>query len=1552
MRNNKLRLAVLMVLSSSQAMAGDVVFDGSLPGTTAGALTPSNGTFTINEGAGYRAPNTTNLFHSFTSFNIAAGETARFTGSASITNIISRVTGGSPTTIAGTVQSTITGANFWFVNPAGIIVGNGAAFDVSGTLGLGAADYIQFGDSATGPRWYAFGGSAPSSNMLSVNPTDFGFLPQGGTTGTFQSNGWQLVEKGNENTSANSPQLVDHNFGDIVIAGAGGVTLSNSELQTYGFFQTELVNGTPTSVQRDGGDIRITSQTGPISLEANTVLRLASSDQGATIGNINISTGGNFSMRTGAHLEAHTRSNSPGKHMTISARDLSITGLGADSLPPTIGVYTLNDGVGPELRLIGSQSVTLTNTRIYNQVNSDDAGSGFTGRTGDTVIRGGTVTLFDSSITSDFAPPNNPSVPSVGTAGGVSITGTSALRVDNSDIVVNSNTGSAGGSGGDISLSAPNIYLDNGTNIRSINQGGSARSGRILISGSSSVNANIGPGGGALSLAARTTLQSGGNGVLGIPQDIRIEGGAIKLARTDIDATTFSSSVDPAIALANVQLESFGGNVELLDITRVGTTTRGLRNAGDVSIIAAGNVCIDGASSVQANSNQGRGAAGDITVQGSGVLISDQSLISADYNNPSTANGPGSIIIRATGTSAETTPQTNLTSATAGVVRIVDSAVTANNIGGRDGALRGNITIGGALTASPTDPNATRTDAVVIAGSVVSTNVSAAGRGDDILINGARGVWIERSQTGGYQFPISSIPIDPRGADTARSLITATTNISAASAGSITVQGGALGVSIENSNIDTTNNASGGAAGSSLVPSNISVTANGGHAFLNDAIVNANTTNVVSAGTITVNANTVDIVGGKLTASTSGTGNAGSIIVNALGAAGPGNTAALRIRDGAALSSSARTLPSGGAPGSVGDAGDVSLTATAGTISVSGTRDSATLGTGISTSADASAGAAGEITLTGNNISVSGAVLTTTVASAAPGAAAVTLNATNAAAVSGSRLDASTTGAAASGNVTINARTVDVSGSDLRASTIGSGAAGNVSVTATGADSANIAALRVRDGAFLASNALGGTSRSANAGSVSLTASLGTVSVAGTRNGATFGTQIATNAGPNAGAAGQVTLSGNNISVSGAELTTTTASTVSLAMGQDPATVRLGATNAVTVSGSRVDASTTGAAQGGDVTIVGNAVLISENSTITAQTGGTGNAGDISVTSGSPTLPQVMIGSQSQPPVLPGAGGLTIDSSTLTSSTSGRGAAGDITLSAQGPLLLANANVLSRSTLATALAGAAGSIQLNGRSLSIVEGSNVSATIAGGVAGTALVPGTPLANITLNVFPGVTPGMTTAPIPPLLINNSTITTGATIADGGNIVVNASGSPVQLTNATIAASAGATGRGGNIGIANAEQTILQRSQILARAVNGNGGAININLNPGALFIRDSETAINADSSAGNNGTVSISSPNTDLNSAIKPQDVDATPPLELGGNACMAANADDRSTFVRENRGGVAASPDGYLLGRPMGAEQSARTAATNFDMRDTVFASVVTINDPTQVRCP
>ncbi|MEN9567399.1 MAG: hypothetical protein RLZZ69_2595 [Cyanobacteriota bacterium] len=92
---------------------------------------------------GQRAGN--NLFYSFEDFSILEGKEAVFENATDIENIFTRITGESVSNIDG-ILKTQGGANFFLINPKGIIFGKNASLDIGGSVITTTANSIQFED--------------------------------------------------------------------------------------------------------------------------------------------------------------------------------------------------------------------------------------------------------------------------------------------------------------------------------------------------------------------------------------------------------------------------------------------------------------------------------------------------------------------------------------------------------------------------------------------------------------------------------------------------------------------------------------------------------------------------------------------------------------------------------------------------------------------------------------------------------------------------------------------------------------------------------------------------------------------------------------------------------------------------------------------------------------------------------------------------------------------------------------------------------------------------------------------------------------------------------------------------------------------------------------------------------------------------------------------------------------------------------------------------------------------------------------------------------------
>ena len=172
-------------MGAAQVLAGPNFDIGAALGTQAGA----------------------NLFHSFKHFNVNTGQSATFSGPASIDNVISRVTGGSLSNIDGLLASTIPGADVFLINPSGILFGPNASLDVDGSFHASTANQIRFPDAGV------FDATNPGATVLSVaEPSAFGFLDSNPASITVDRADLAVPEGA-------TLSLVG---GDIAIAGEGG----------------------------------------------------------------------------------------------------------------------------------------------------------------------------------------------------------------------------------------------------------------------------------------------------------------------------------------------------------------------------------------------------------------------------------------------------------------------------------------------------------------------------------------------------------------------------------------------------------------------------------------------------------------------------------------------------------------------------------------------------------------------------------------------------------------------------------------------------------------------------------------------------------------------------------------------------------------------------------------------------------------------------------------------------------------------------------------------------------------------------------------------------------------------------------------------------------------------------------------------------------------------------------------------------------------------------------------------------------------------------------
>jgi filamentous hemagglutinin family protein len=248
------KLPVLLLpmglMVSTTAWAEGIATDGSM-GT---AQTLTGTAVTIPQELGKTVGN--NLFHSFSDFNINNGQAVTFTGSDSLQNVISRVTGNNPSVIDGTLKSDIKNADFYFINPHGITFNANAQVDVPAAFHVSTADKMDFGKN--GGVFYA---DVSKDSQLSIEPPSaFGFLGN-----SIIDNG--VVDINNAHLKLKDGKTFDVAAGEINIKGKGDVSpnigvsqgqIRLAALKGAGLIDVNNNSGNIASLSSmDGGDINV-----------------------------------------------------------------------------------------------------------------------------------------------------------------------------------------------------------------------------------------------------------------------------------------------------------------------------------------------------------------------------------------------------------------------------------------------------------------------------------------------------------------------------------------------------------------------------------------------------------------------------------------------------------------------------------------------------------------------------------------------------------------------------------------------------------------------------------------------------------------------------------------------------------------------------------------------------------------------------------------------------------------------------------------------------------------------------------------------------------------------------------------------------------------------------------------------------------------------------------------------------------------------------------------------------------------------------------------------
>jgi filamentous hemagglutinin family protein len=790
-----------------------------------------------------------NLFHSFQNFNINEGQRVYFANPVGVENILGRVIGNDVSDIMGTL-GVDGGANLYLINPNGIIFGENARLDVSGSFLVSTGNSFTFADRS---EFSAINPQGPP--LLSVN------VPIGIQYGT------------NSAGSINSRGTLSVNPGQSLILLGGAVNLQDS-----GLFA-------PSGRVELGGLIG----SGTVEVKNENAAFSLVFPSNAARSNVNLTNGSEINVAA-----------EEGGSIAINAQNINLQN--SELTAGIAAAQGFSAALSGDIDIIAPDGiVTINNSDIYNQVASRGIGNAgninitagsvsITGNRGDVAFlntdmngigSGGDVniqatdrvTLNRGIITSQVGFQSFPSIAAQGNSGDISIT-TPLLQINNGGL----RTTTAGrGDAGNINIQSSDILFDNDTRIES------SVGFNIGFSGAEGNGGDINITTNSLALRNRSQLSAG---VFG-----RGNGGNITITATG--AITFDQSdifgeVDSGLRTAQgngANINISANSLSLINGSQLFTVTESRGNGGNITIDVADAVVFDGVGDAFGGFTLDSSRPGPSIIQSpEGNLFRSGVFASVEPNS----TYPGSISLPSRGGAIDIT---------ASSLTLTNGARIVSRTAGQGDA--GSVTINAAnqtLIDGSVQIDLRGSTAEGELGSAILTSVepSGIGNGGDITIaterlfltNGAR-----LSTATNALGSSGSITITGRSLSlTDGSRIQAETNELGA-AGNIAINA-TDSIDISGVNIfgrfsgilTSSENANSGRGGNITI--NQATNSQGTLHLSNRSFLSARTRSTNDGGNIEVNVNNLLLdTGGQIvtTAATSSSGNAGSITVNATG---------------------------------------------------------------------------------------------------------------------------------------------------------------------------------------------------------------------------------------------------------------------------------------------------------------------------------------------------------------------------------------------------------------------------------------------------------------------------------------------------------------------------------------------------------------------------------------------------------------------------------------------------------------------------------------------
>lgn len=565
----------------------------------------------------------TTLFHSFDTFNIGKGQRAYFTNPANVQNILSRVTGGSPSEIIGRL-GVMGNANLILINPSGIIFGSDVRLNLKSSFLASTASSIQLADgtqfsainSVTDPLLNV---SVPMGLVFTHNPGSIQVLGKGHNLSVapkapFFTNGAGASTTGLRVLSGKTVALVG---GDVYFA--GGIVSAPSGRVEVGSVRKGQVN---IAFDQKGFTLDYANTQNLKGIELTKLSLLDVS--GVQAGNIRLY-GKQILLSDGSKALSQNAKPQPSVGtITVDAKELlKIAGTTARSIfkDPATSAQIRSSLLSQSLSGQGT-NITVTTKDLFLESTGGIVTSAFNS------AKGGNISIKAS--------------------GNIQVTGFSPfdpLGTSNNSLIATTTLGSNKSKAGDVLISTNSLFLKESGSVVSGSYGG-GDAGKVVVNAAKLVDADgVNLNTLVPSILSSITFGDGNAGdVEVITRRLSIKNGA------RVDSSTLSSGsagsvriraldqveVDGTlpIALNPSQIISSGNIVDPIIQKLFGLPPIPSGDAGDLEI-STQNLIVNNGGQVTVK-NDGTGNAGSLVINAGSVNLNNQSGITA-----STAGGEG-----------------------------------------------------------------------------------------------------------------------------------------------------------------------------------------------------------------------------------------------------------------------------------------------------------------------------------------------------------------------------------------------------------------------------------------------------------------------------------------------------------------------------------------------------------------------------------------------------------------------------------------------------------------------------------------------------------------------------------------------------------------------------------------------------------------------------------------------------------------------------------------------------------------------------------------------